>query len=559
MVRTGSLRAIDAVLVVAGVSATLLVLAVMRALPPADPDAAGLGWIVPGLSGLVVAAAATLALACLIAGLRHGAIAAFLAASSAAAVAGAALTFLLTGETHAIGLALATGGILGLAAAAVRRARGVDGRRGRIVAAAAGLLLAEVAVVAASVPALMPGVAAWRDPLLVVAAATAGLAAVGARDRWHAAAAGGGAIGAIGFLVDRGTGMEVVIGLIALVAASLAGLRAVVARWTPGVTPASLTSETRLPALAHGLADAVMQFDGSLRLRDWNAAAAALLGLDPAARGTRLGDLLGTSLAELPAPDGVSVATAVGGLEVRLQRSGAGIVAVVGEGAHRDDAERLSRELRGTIEELLQARRTIELQRVELERSSAVDPLTGVASRGALLARLETEIAEARRYRHPVAVVLLDIDGFTGMNDRHGIRGGDAVLREVALRVRLRVREADALGRAGSDGFLAVLPHTDEGGAATFAAALRHRIAQRPLLVGDELVTLTVSVGVAVMRPGEALDLDGLLARVGEALDSARAAGGNRIALDRDHGLARLEERASATEPDEPRTQDSGP
>jgi GGDEF domain-containing protein len=112
-----------------------------------------------------------------------------------------------------------------------------------------------------------------------------------------------------------------------------------------------------------------------------------------------------------------------------------------------------------------------------------------VASRGAIIDRLRTEIAQARRYRHPVAVVLLDVDGFSDLNRRHGVVNGDAVLREVALRMRLRVREADALGRAGSDGFLAILPHTDEGGAATFADALRHRLAQRPMLVGDELVT----------------------------------------------------------------------
>jgi diguanylate cyclase (GGDEF)-like protein len=121
-----------------------------------------------------------------------------------------------------------------------------------------------------------------------------------------------------------------------------------------------------------------------------------------------------------------------------------------------------------------------------------------------------------------------------------GIGGGDSVLREVALRIRLRVREADALGRAGSDGFLATLPHTDEGGAAAFADALRHRLALRPIAVGETELPITVSIGVATMRPGEDLDVDGLLARVQEALDSARSTGGDRIALDRLHGLARL-------------------
>jgi c-di-AMP phosphodiesterase-like protein len=55
-------------------------------------------------------------------------------------------------------------------------------------------------------------------------------------------------------------------------------------------------------------------------------------------------------------------------------------------------------------------------------------------------------------------------------------------------------------------------------------------------------VPVTVSIGVTSMRPGEDLDLDGLLAQAQEALDSARSAGGDRIALDRQHGLARLED-----------------
>jgi diguanylate cyclase (GGDEF)-like protein len=154
---------------------------------------------------------------------------------------------------------------------------------------------------------------------------------------------------------------------------------------------------------------------------------------------------------------------------------------------------------------------------------------------------LRAEVAEARRYRHAVGVVLLDIDHFGAINGGHGIDGGDAVLREVALRVRLRVRAADAIGRFGSDGLLAILPHTDEAGAATFADALRRRIGQRPIVIGDLEISISMSGGVAVMRPGEELDVDGLLARAAEALSSARSAGGDRIALDRLHHPVRLE------------------
>ncbi len=216
-----------------------------------------------------------------------------------------------------------------------------------------------------------------------------------------------------------------------------------------------------------------------------------------------------------------------------------------------DEVPRLVRELRGTLAELVGARRTVELQRTEIERVSRTDPLTGIGGRVAILERLRIEAAEARRYAHPLAVVLLDIDHFAAFNHEHGLDAGDALLREVALRVRLRVREADALGRLGSDAFLAILPHTDEAGAATFAEALRGRIIDRALDLGARETKVAVSIGIALMRPGMTLTDDQLLASVEEALESAKAAGGNRIAFDRLHGLARLDEhRDSRHEPD---------
>jgi diguanylate cyclase (GGDEF)-like protein len=208
-----------------------------------------------------------------------------------------------------------------------------------------------------------------------------------------------------------------------------------------------------------------------------------------------------------------------------------------------DEALRLARELRGTIEELMHARRTIELQREELARTATHDALTGVATRRVVLERLAIEAAESRRYTHPVAVVLIDVDGFTALNHEHGLSIGDAVLRELALRLRLRMRAADALGRVGGDSFMAILPHTDERGAAIFADVLRRRLIMRPISTEAGELTIAISIGVAFMRPGMSVDADELLAAADEALASARAAGGNRIAFDRHHGLARLEDR----------------
>jgi diguanylate cyclase (GGDEF)-like protein len=210
------------------------------------------------------------------------------------------------------------------------------------------------------------------------------------------------------------------------------------------------------------------------------------------------------------------------------------------DGIERD---RLGRELRAALAELTDARHTIALQRSELERAADVDPLTGVASRTAIMDRLRDEVAAARRYPHPVSVVLVDVDGMGELNAVHGTAMGDAVLRELALRMRVRVREADAIGRVAGDAFMAVLPHTDEQGATVFAEAIRDRATHRPISTGHGEVTVTVSIGVTTMRARAELTADTMLARADEAVASARAGGGNVIAFDRLHGLARLEER----------------
>jgi diguanylate cyclase (GGDEF)-like protein len=308
---------------------------------------------------------------------------------------------------------------------------------------------------------------------------------------------------------------------------------------------------------------AVLAFDGRFRLRDWNGAAAALFALGEADVGTVVESLLGVTPAQLMSgagttstrhgPDGTPIELAFAAFD--------GLAVVVadatGSRTSREEAERLTRELRATLEELAQARRTIELQRVEIERAAATDALTGVESRDAIVRRLRIETAQAQRYDHPVAIVLIDIDDFTDLNRAHGLDAGDAVLREVALRLRMRTRQADALGRIGGDAFLAILPHTDEVGAVAFAEGLRRRITHAPLPTPAGELPVRASMGVAVMRHGDALDPDLLLARGDAALAAARRAGDGAIALD---PVLQLPHTAQpAADLDEPRTtQDSG-
>ena len=542
MERTGAIAAFRTTLGLLVAGPMLAVLAVSHALPAADLDAAGVGWVPVVLALGLAAVAAVAAGLGLLDGLREGRLAGLLAAAASSAVAGGAIAW-LAGSPFLLPLVLAAAALLA-AIVTSRRPMPLSGRGGRAGLAAALLVVVELGVVAELLPGTRGIVEAGRLPLGIVGAALAATGALLAAGRGLGAVATALLAGVAAMSVARGpAGSEAVIGLAALLGSQL------IAVITASMTsqPAQAPEEHRLPPLVEQMPDAILRFDGRLQLREWNPTAAALLGLDPGSSGTRLDDLLGVTLSELPLPDAEpSIVGGTGGLRINLVRSGDGLIAIVRDHAESPETERLGRELRGTIEELLQARRTIDLQRQELERASTIDPLTGVVSRAAILERLRTEVAQARRYQHPVAIVLLDLDDFAAVNRAHGTAAGDGVLREVALRIRLRVREADELGRVGSDSFLAVLPHTEESGAATFADALQHRLGLRSIAVGDAQLTPTASVGVAVMRPGDELDVDGLLARADEALASARRAGGNRIALDRLHGLARLEDRHDA-------------
>jgi diguanylate cyclase (GGDEF)-like protein len=543
-------RAAVPVLGAVGVTALL---ALLRAAPPVEPDALGLGWTVMLVEVFLAAIASTTAVLALATGLRHGTLAALLGGGAAAAIAGGVLVRLAGGASLAT-TAMGGAALLVGAAAAARFELGVPGRLGR-VGVAVGVVVAVEALALASVLAGRGAVAGLEGPLLTLALGLSlGAALLSAGQRLMPVTLGA-AVGAAGLLLARGDSLELVAGMVAMALALVAAVPLLLAARSVEL----VTTESLLPALAAHVSEGVLRFDGRLRLVDWNEPAATILGLQATSAGTRLEDLLGTSLADLPPADGSqAVRGTVDGIGITLHRATDGVVAVIAEPAPSPEAERLGRELRGTIQELIEARRTIDLQRAEIDRASTVDALTGVTSRASIVERLRIEAAQAARYQHPVAVVLLDIDEFVGLNRQHGIGGGDRILREVALRIRLRVRAADAIGRYGSDGFLAILPHTDEAGAATFADALRRRLASRPISLGEEHVEVTVSAGVAVMRPGEELDADGLLARAEEALESARRAGGDRIALDRLHGLARLETHLPQDPEGDETTQDRG-
>jgi diguanylate cyclase (GGDEF)-like protein/putative nucleotidyltransferase with HDIG domain len=170
-----------------------------------------------------------------------------------------------------------------------------------------------------------------------------------------------------------------------------------------------------------------------------------------------------------------------------------------------------------------------------LRALAATDPLTGLANHRAFQERLAQEVARARRYERPLALVLLDLDHFKRVNDAHGHQAGDAVLAEVARRLSAAARGADLVARVGGEEFAWLLPDTDPAGALALAERMRHAVEILPFPgVGG----LTASLGVAGLdREGDGQDL---FRRADLALIWAKLSGRNRSADDTPELAARL-------------------
>jgi diguanylate cyclase (GGDEF)-like protein len=170
----------------------------------------------------------------------------------------------------------------------------------------------------------------------------------------------------------------------------------------------------------------------------------------------------------------------------------ASLVALVAH-VHRHRLTAREREVRDRLER--EQRRTAVLL-AKLERLSEEDPLTGLANRRRWDAELATACAEARRRGTSVAVILLDLDHFKQVNDRHGHAGGDGALTQVAGLLSGRVRRDDLAARLGGDELAVLLPGSSLGRAVELAERLR-REAGGLRLPGFGPGELTLSLGVA--------------------------------------------------------------
>lgn len=167
----------------------------------------------------------------------------------------------------------------------------------------------------------------------------------------------------------------------------------------------------------------------------------------------------------------------------------------------------------------------------EVRRLAVTDELTGLNTRRHLFELGEREFQQAVRYRTPLSAIMFDLDHFKTVNDTLGHVVGDEVLRGVAARCESVVRGIDVLGRFGGEEFAIVLPQTELEMAVTIAERLREVVGREPIETSRGPIAVTVSCGVAQMKPG-VLELKTLLDQADVAMYEAKRAGRNRVEAD---------------------------
>jgi diguanylate cyclase (GGDEF)-like protein len=173
----------------------------------------------------------------------------------------------------------------------------------------------------------------------------------------------------------------------------------------------------------------------------------------------------------------------------------------------------------------------------EKSRLATTDALTGASNRRYLMRHLARELKRVRRFGGQVAVLMLDIDHFKDINDRHGHAVGDDVLKEFAARVGAGLpREYDWFARTGGEEFVVVLPQTGLAGAQVVAEKLRATIAAQSVLTAAGPVAVTVSIGIGALESNakqlQETTVDQLLDMADRCLYRSKEAGRNRVSWD---------------------------
>ena len=165
----------------------------------------------------------------------------------------------------------------------------------------------------------------------------------------------------------------------------------------------------------------------------------------------------------------------------------------------------------------------------ELQTIANTDPLTGTHNRRYFAEKAELELHRAKRYQHPLSLMVIDLDYFKQVNDQHGHAAGDSALRKLVEVCRQTLREQDSLCRLGGDEFAVLLPETDLDGAILVAERVTETIANSAVPGAPEQLRLSLSIGVTTLDLQGDVNYDAFMSAADAALYEAKTHGRGRV------------------------------
>ena len=286
--------------------------------------------------------------------------------------------------------------------------------------------------------------------------------------------------------------------------------------------------------LVDSMSDGILVIDAAGRIIDMNGVACEMLGELPRSIGEPAAEVLapwpvllagishnGSSHAEFLLRDDPPLMADVRISPVRPVRQGRGGHLIV----MRDNTRRHAAQMA-----LQDANQRLEILKEELREQAIRDALTGLHNRRYLDETLPGILESARSRGETVAAMMFDIDHFKSVNDRHGHRAGDLLLKDLGRLMQASVRPADMACRYGGEEFVVILPGADLETAIDRTEAIRRAFAEKSLSYSAIDKAVTLSVGIALFPP-HGMTRDELLHAADEALYEAKDAGRNRISV----------------------------